>query len=151
AESRANLILFNRWFQMRASRADRLRFWHSYRRARRTLAVLHDDAAEVREVERGTTASNLRFWASREVRCLGSNRYFRRVRAGPCRGYAVRDLPEDYLSALLTDPDATFTSPGANVLKDSRTSTVVKVVVPTVDGPRPAVLKRVNVRRWFEP
>ena len=32
-ESRANLLLFNRWFQLRASRADRLRFWHSLQRS----------------------------------------------------------------------------------------------------------------------
>ena len=30
-ESRNNLVLFNRWFQIRASRADRARFWHAYR------------------------------------------------------------------------------------------------------------------------
>lgn len=153
AESRANLVLFNRWFQMRVSRADRLRFWHSYRRSRHTLPTVRPEreGEEARAVERDTLASNVRFWAGRESRCVGKNRYFRPVRRGAVRGFAVRDLPDDLLRELLADPDALFTRPGTRVLKDSRTSTVAEVVLPTADGPRPLVLKRVQVRRWFEP
>jgi tRNA A-37 threonylcarbamoyl transferase component Bud32 len=153
AESRANLVLYNRWFQLRASRPDRQRFWRAYRRSRQTLppATAAAGGSQAREVERGTLASNLRFWAGRERRCLGTNRYFRRVRNGSVRGFAVRDLPDGFLAELLTDPDAAFTRPGVKLLKDSRTSTVAEVVIPTPDGPRHAVLKRVRVRRWFEP
>lgn len=153
AESRANLVLFNRWFQMRASRADRLRFWHSYRRSRRTLPTARPDREgdEACSVERGTLASNLRFWAGREPRCVGKNRYFRPVRRGSVRGFAVRDLPDEAVKELLADPDAPFTRPGTKLLKNSRTSTVAEVVLPTADGPRVLILKRVKVRRWFEP
>lgn len=152
-ESRANLLLFNRWFQLRASRADRLRFWHSYRHARHTLPppdTAHNPD-QARDVENGTTASNLRFWNGRASRCLGSNRYFRKVKAGSLRGYAVRDLPDAVLVALLADPDALFTRPGTRVLKDSRTSTVAEVALPTPGGPPALILKRVNVRHWSEP
>jgi tRNA A-37 threonylcarbamoyl transferase component Bud32 len=153
AESRANLVLYNRWFQLRASRADRLRFWHSYRRSRRTLPTASPDreGEQARDVERGTAASNLRFWANRESRCVGKNRYFRLVRCGSVRGFAVRDLSEELLGELLADPDAAFTQPGAKLLKDSRTSTVAELQIPTADGPRSLILKRVKVRRWFEP
>src|SRR5262249_47924079 len=37
--ARDNLTLLNRWFSLRANRADRLRFWTAYRRARRTGAL----------------------------------------------------------------------------------------------------------------
>lgn len=153
AESRANLVLYNRWFQLRASRADRLRFWHSYRRNRRTLPTTapRHECDQAREVERQTVASNLRFWAGRESRCVGKNRYFRPVRCGSVRGFAVRDLPDDVLLDLLADPDALFAQPGVKLLKDSRTSTVAELTLLTPDGPRAVVLKRVSVRRWFEP
>src|SRR5581483_4573288 len=94
---------------------------------------------------------NLRFWANRESRCVGKNRYFRPVRCGAVRGFAVRDLPDDFLRDLLADPDAPFARPGAELLKDSRTSTVAELTLPTPDGPRQVILKRVRVRRWFEP
>jgi tRNA A-37 threonylcarbamoyl transferase component Bud32 len=148
-----NLVLFNRWFQLRATRTDRARFWHAYCLARATLPPA--EAGELRagaaELELRTVASNLRFWAGRRSRCLGSNRYFRRVGGGNYRGFAVRELPEDFLRGLLADPDSALARPDARILKDSRTSTVAVLAMPTADGPVPVVLKRVNLRSRAEP
>jgi len=169
--SRANLVVFNRWFQLRASRTDRFRFWKEYcaSRARSGLTVgwalptnssggiAGDPNApdlvvgsahptkerRVRDVERTTAVSNFRFWAGRVSRCLGTNRYFQKVKRGEVRGFAVRDLPDDVLAPLLDNPDALFT----RLLKDSRTSTVAIVNL----GGRELILKRVNVRHWTEP
>jgi tRNA A-37 threonylcarbamoyl transferase component Bud32 len=146
AASRANLVLFNRWFQLRASRADRARFWRAYRRARVSRPI---DAGRATELERDTHASNLRFWAGREGRCLGTNRHFRRVTAGPFRGFAVRDLPDAFLRQLLANPDATLAA--GRPLKAGRTSTVVVIDLPAAGGPVPVVLKRVDVRGRFDP
>jgi tRNA A-37 threonylcarbamoyl transferase component Bud32 len=152
-ESNKNLVLFNRWFQLRASRADRARFWHAYRRARSTLPPPTPEELRIgaKELERDTIASNLRFWAGRESRCLGSNRYFRKIHAGPFRGFAVRDLPEAFLHQVLADPDAALKRPDMPIFKDSRTSTVAVLMMPTDAGPVPVVLKRVNVRSRIEP
>ena len=147
-DARANLVLLNRWFQLRASRTDRLRFWRAYRDARRTISPPPDAA---RDIERRTAASNLRFWAGRVGRCVGKNRHFRRLKAGPVRGWAVRDLPEEFLREFLADPDGAFQRLGVRLLKDSRTSTVAAFTIPAPDGPRPVVLKRVNIRKWHEP
>lgn len=150
---RANLVLLNRWFQLRTSRADRLRFWRAYvgpagvrpdPRAARAYTT-------ARDLERRTHASNLRFWAGRVPRCLGKSRHFAKLDAGAVRGWAVRDLPEEFLNDFLADPTALFDRPGVRVLKDSRTSTVAALAIPTPEGPRPVVLKRVNVRWWHEP
>ena len=142
AESRANLVLYNRWFQLAASRPDRLRFWHAYRAARRSLGL---GPSHSLEVERETLASNIQFWANRESRCVSKHRHFRKL-TGTFRGFAVADFPTDFLA----DPDALFGLPTTRVLKDSRTSTVAEVVLPTPDGPRPVILKRFNVRRPSE-
>lgn len=154
AESRENLVLLNRYFELRADRADRARFWHAYRGARVTLPP--PDPAELRaradELERATRASNLRFWAAREQRWLGSNRTIRRVRHGTLRGLAVRDLSDDFLRTLLADPDAPFAAAtGPHVLKDCASSTVVVIPMPTAAGPVPVVFKRVNAKSWVGP
>ena len=152
-ESKKNLVLFNRWFQLRASRADRVRFWHAYRYARTTLPdpTPHELRRGAKELERATIVSNLRFWAGRESRCLGNNRYFRRIRRGDFRGFAVRDLPEEFIQQLLANPDALLREPQTPLFKDSRTSTVAVLTMPTPAGVVPVVLKRVNVRSRWEP
>lgn len=149
-ESRDNLVLYNRWFQLRASRADRLRFWHAYSHGRAMPRELM--AERGRELERATLASNLRFWAGRVSRCLGQNRYFRTVNVGNYRGFAVRDLPEDLVRGITENLDAYFaqTDATATVLKDSRTSSVVAFTITTPAGPRDVVLKRFNMRHGSE-
>jgi tRNA A-37 threonylcarbamoyl transferase component Bud32 len=138
AETRANLVMLNRWFQLRATRADRARFWAAYRAARLRLPTT---PAMARDLEAATAASNHRFWARRVSRYRSDNREFRRVKGG----YAVRDFPADALRAWLADPDDPFDRPGVVRLKDSRSSTVVAGELP--DGRR-VVLKRFRWKGW---
>lgn len=147
AASRANLVLFNRWFQLRAGRTDRLRFWQSYRAARPALAL---GATEAKELERATLASNRRFWLARTARYKGTHRTVRKVRAGRVRGLAVRDLPAEFLNTLVANPDALFAHPGSKLLKQCVSSTVAEVEMPAPGGPRTVVLKRVNPRGVFD-
>jgi len=153
ARSRDNLALFNRFFQMRASRPERARFWNQYRRSRGTLPFPTAEAirSEAKELERETHDSNLHLWTKREGRWLGSNRTLRKVKRGKMRGLAVRDIPEPAIRALLENPDDVFARPDTRILKDSRTSTVAAFVIPTPGGPLPVILKRVNLRSWTEP
>src|SRR5579885_3600887 len=63
-ETKANLTLLNRWFQLRASRTDRLRFWRAYLNARSSLPAGAADQM-AKELEQATEASNNRFWSAR--------------------------------------------------------------------------------------
>ncbi|HMC64582.1 MAG TPA: lipopolysaccharide kinase InaA family protein, partial [Gemmataceae bacterium] len=81
--SRENLIIFNRWFVLRASRTDRLRFWRAYCGERRgesgersSTALRALRSALSVDLERRTWQSNLRFWRRRDRRCLGTIRYY---------------------------------------------------------------------------
>src|SRR5206468_1566795 len=65
-----NLVVLNRWFALRASRTDRLRFWRAYDPGARA------DARTPRDLEERTLASNLTFWRRRDPRCLADNRCF---------------------------------------------------------------------------
>lgn len=138
--SRSNLVLYNRWFALRATRADRRRFLLAYTRARTAIEVPKNGATLI---ERATGASNRRFWLARTARYSGSHRSIRNVRGRAGRGLAVRDLPPEFLRELLTDPDALFARPGTTVLKECETSTVAEIEMPTPDGPQPVILKRV--------
>src|SRR5204862_6287165 len=106
---------------------------------------------EAAELERATRASNRRFWLARTARYRGTHRTVRRVRAGAVRGLAVRDLPDAFLRDLLANPDAAFLRPGTRLLKQCVSSTVAELEMPTTDGPRAVILKRVNVRSALGP
>ena len=138
-----NLVLFNRWFILRTSRTDRMRFWTAFRLA---LGRLNREVG--RTVERKTVESNLRFWARRFGRYSGENREFRRIRSGPFRGFGARD---GILGSILDDPDAIFERNDVAVLKSSRSSKVVSFIGETASGPHRFVFKRIPVRSVFSP
>lgn len=143
-DSLANLVRYNRWFQLRATATDRARFWHAYRAARQTVTFAPDDATRL---EAATRASNRRFWLARTARYKGTHRTVRRVPGG----LAVRDLPASFLRRLITNPDAAFERPGTKILKRCEGSTVAELTLPTPDGPRRVILKRVNVKSALDP
>ena len=114
SEKTDNLVLLNRWFQLRSSRTDRAQFWRVYGGSKQ----------DAKGIETATCQSNLRFWANRLGRYLGNNREFRRIAGVGVKGHAVRDLPQELLSMWLADPDAVFADANAQILKDSPSSTV---------------------------
>ncbi len=117
------LTLLNRFFQLQASRSDRLRFWRAY-------AVVSIGTVDAKRVEALTDDSNRRFWVARQKRHLGDNRDTHGVNGPAARGWAVRNLPAELVASWLADPDAPFRDPSAKVLKNSRTSTVARVETP---------------------
>ncbi|HKB01400.1 MAG TPA: lipopolysaccharide kinase InaA family protein [Gemmataceae bacterium] len=139
-----NLVLLNRWFQIRATRTDRLRFWRAYAGP----AASPDDA---RRIERETDRSAVQLWASRDRRSMRDNRDFRRIRGAGLLGYSVRDFDAKVVSEFLADPDGPFDRPGANLLKDSRSATVCRIDVPTPTGLRAMVYKRFRVTHRSDP
>jgi tRNA A-37 threonylcarbamoyl transferase component Bud32 len=166
--SRDNLVVLNRWFTLRCGRADRLRFWHTYF-AGRGRAVRRSWAASVlgpgpaaqpdrltravvaADLERRTWESNLGFWRHRDRRCLGSNRYYRRVRTAAVSGHAVTDLDRAELAELSADPDEPFRRPGVKLLKDSRSSTVAELEMTVGGVARRVIYKRFRVTAWTDP
>jgi hypothetical protein len=158
--SRQNLVVFNRWFILHASRTDRLRFWHAYYRARGDLCdwppdLAHDShqqAADLaRDLETRTRRSNFRFWRRRDWRCLRKNRQYRLVASAGVVGHAVADVAGDLVAALLADPDEPFRRQGMTFLKDSRTSTVAEFDMPVGGTIQRVIYKRFCVKSWTGP
>jgi tRNA A-37 threonylcarbamoyl transferase component Bud32 len=125
----ANLVLVNRWFQLRGQRTDRARFWNAYAEARTGLGQ-----AEAREVEARTLDSNREFWRTRDARYLGTNRQFRKSR----HGHAIKEV-------VLSDPTVLLPQPGSRIVKDSASTTVAEI---ELDG-RPAIVKRFKLKKRF--
>ena len=117
--SAGNLVLLNRWFQVRATRTDRLRFWRAYAGTA--------SKSEPKEIEAQTRRSNLRFWQNRLTRYFGNNREYRKIRGPGVRGHAVHELPEELLAKWIADPDGVFGRSSGVLLKDSPSSTVAVV------------------------
>lgn len=143
-ERLANLTLLNRWFRLRATRSDRLRFWRAY-------AGPDWSPDDARELECLTDRSVTQLWESRDGRCLRENRHFRRIRGAGVDGFCERQVEDSIVSALLADPDAIFQRPNVAILKNSRSSTVCAFDAPTEAGLRGLVFKRFCVTRWYDP
>lgn len=167
--SRTNLVLLNRWFQLRTHRTDRLRFWQAYCRGRLSWAKL--SAAEKRrriaEVEVSTLRSNQRLWLARRKRYSRPNRHCQRVIQENRRGLAVRELPAVIVQYWMQQVDAWIDqarqaqapAPGwcssqegvtIRLLKDGPEGTVLAVQQDGLDGPGEVVIKRFGLRRWYE-
>jgi tRNA A-37 threonylcarbamoyl transferase component Bud32 len=147
AARRENLVIFNRYFQLRADRTDRLRFWRAYVNAAGHAIV---DPSEVVgcELEHQTRESNLLFWRARDARCRRSNRYYRRFKIGAVRGCAVRDFDP---GVLANAPDGPFDRQGAQVLKSSRSSTVIEFDLPVGGELRRVIYKRFRLTDRRDP
>ena len=132
-----DLVAWNRFFQLRASRVDRRRFWRAYTAG----YPLPDSAAG--GIEAATRTSNLRFWTRRLKRPLLDNRETRRIPGG----YAARDLTLAEL-ARWAKPDAVLANRQGECWKDSASATVAPVVVQLVGGDMPGVIKRFHLKSW---
>lgn len=144
-QAQSNLVVFNRYFSLRSTACQRMRFWRAYCQARLTGTLDHRTACK--QIELATLQSNLALWRTREKRCQREGRQFRVVRGSAARGYAVRDFDSDAAARLASDPDAPFNASGVRLLKDSPSVTVAALNL----GGRPVVYKRFRVTSWTDP
>lgn len=141
---RENLITLNRWFILRSTRADRLRFWRSYERGT-SLPERADSRPE--SLETATWQSNAVFWSARAKRYQASSRHIKSVESGHYRGLVMAEWHDRLADTLVNQPDKLFNHQAATMLKDGRASTVVRIV----HYERPLILKRFNTRSWLDP
>lgn len=130
-QRRENLCVFNRYFILRASRTDRLRFWRAY--VQGAAKPDHPDATPTK-LEEASAQSNLSFWIAREKKYLAESRL---VRQAAC-GLAARKFPEESITQLTENINHWFDPTQSRQLKTGGASTVA--ITPF------GVLKRFNVR-----
>ncbi|MFM7113736.1 MAG: lipopolysaccharide kinase InaA family protein, partial [Planctomycetota bacterium] len=73
-----NLVILNRWFQLRSNPWDRLRFFKTYWRSslENGLNNCGDWLRIAKLIEEQTKVSNSRLWKKRDYKCFGSNKLF---------------------------------------------------------------------------
>lgn len=146
----ANLAHVNHAFCLRTSRSERLRFVRTYLATRRSPIERPEDLP--REIEEQSRLWAERLWCRAGKRCLGDNKYFATYRSSRCWAVAARDVAPETVRALLRNPDAPFSWPGARPLKDSRTTTVAEVRLPGgPEGDWPVIYKRFNRKKFLDP
>lgn len=134
SELMAMLVPFNRWFQLRTTRSDRLRFLRAV------------GGGDSRQLEVETLKSNIGFWQRRFDRYSRTNREYRRIHGNGLHGMAMANVPEGVIQSLLEDPEAPFAQ--ARPIKTSKSSTVIRV---KFDALGECILKRIPVRSWLDP
>lgn len=153
-----NLVLLNRWFALRTTRTDRLRFWKRYQLASRfpTFQKHH-----IFEIEQKTARSNFQLWKKRNLRTLGNNRSFQKIKCPPLKGHVYHELAPEVLETLLSNPDAPFQTDRLlsnsdapfqidRLLKNSRSSAVVEITFSTSQGKKSYIWKKFKVTHWYD-
>lgn len=152
-----NLVLLNRWFQLRCPAWDRYRFLRAYLNEWKRSDNFPDldPRAMARDIEKRTFTSNQKLWKGRDLRCLGNNRDFvRRTKQG-CSVMHLRDCQTEVIDLLQNSaPEERL----ASIFKKSASSTVGLVPLFASSTHRSVVLKIIPHRRpvidwirsWFE-
>jgi hypothetical protein len=148
-DAQKNLALLNHYFWFRSDRTDRRRFLARYLTARESGPP--DPKSFARGIETSTRGWAEQLWRRWGKRCLGTNKYFKKLRGPHAWSIASRELERSEVYALLNDPDEPFRRPDAVVLKQSRTATVVETTM-TVNGvPSRVVYKKFHRKKWLDP
>ena len=147
--ARQNLALLDHYFWLRSSRTDRYRFLKTY------LDTRTDPPPEVgpfaRRIEDATRLWAERLWRRWGRRCRSTNKYFEVYRGPLTRCVASRDLDASEIGPLLEEPDRPFAQPGATLLKNSRTTSVVETTMLVRGQPTQVIYKRFNRKKWLDP
>ena len=140
--SRENLLAFGLFFFTMARRLDRARFLRRYLEWRAHLGI--DWRVESKRLEIDLRRKAFRFWRKLDYRCTSNNRRFCYRNIESAHGFAVSEIDEQTILALLRDPDAPFRVASAEVLKDSPSSDVVCLPMTIGDTRAPEIYKRFN-------
>jgi tRNA A-37 threonylcarbamoyl transferase component Bud32 len=143
-DRRHNLVTLNRWFILRSSRSDRLRFWRAYE-SRTSLPDRPDALPEA--LEEATRRSNAEFWKTRKKRFGPSSRHVEPLHHGSVSGLIMSNAIDELGPLLENNPEQLFTDETTTTLKDGRASTVARIVRKDQSW----ILKRFNVRSWLDP
>lgn len=157
-ESRiGNLVLLNRWFQLRCPAWDRYRFLLAYLAEWKSSGTFPDiDPRRLaRDIENRTFSSNQSLWKGRDSRCLVNNRDFVRLHENGCTLIALRNSPREAVD-LVRDPAAEARL--TRIFKKSGSSTVGLMPLSQNATSRAVVLKIIPyrhtaidwVRSWLE-
>lgn len=148
ARAARELARMGRYFTLRTSRSDRLRFFVSYGKAR---GFSRDRiAALAPAVEAATLESRADFWRRRDGRGLHKNPRFRRYHSPGRLALADRELPEQTVRLLMQDPDGPFQSSVVHWWKIGRATRVAEIELLAIRRGDTLIYKQYYFKGWHE-
>lgn len=142
------LSRMGRYFTLRTSRSDRLRFFRHYCRFRDLPADRVDDLARL--VESATDESRADFWRRRDTRRIHRNARIQRYSAPGVRAFAAQEVPEEVVRKLMADPDRPFETSLCRWWKLGRVTRVGEVHMPEVRPDETLIYKQHYFKGWHE-
>ena len=142
-----SLMSQNDWHRLTDN--ERLRGWLSFRKASGLSFSRVEERLFLVELSRIVHQRIYAVWNQRVRRNTKANRDFYELRVRRCRAWASREIPADWLSAFLFDPDRTLNQSTTRIIKQSRHG-----IVAVIPGPRRALMiKKFSPRhladRWL--
>ena len=150
ALARRELTRMGRYFTIRTTHADRLRFLKAYLRERHFPPNAYRTLAPA--VEHQTAESRADFWRRRDVRKVRKNPRLVQYRDGAMRAEAVTDLPEELVRSLMAAPDRPFDHNVHRWWKIGRVTRVAEVDLPAAGrtGENLLIYKQYYFKGWLE-
>jgi len=131
-----NLVVFNRFFFPLFSRITRLRFFKEYVQG---YAPFERDLKNLAGmIERKTEQSLRALWRKRDIRCMGSNKYFAGLKRGAVKWIVRKKYLSPALEKILENPEAAYAS--GKLLEESGPKEVSRVLAN--DFPNPLLIKK---------
>jgi tRNA A-37 threonylcarbamoyl transferase component Bud32 len=111
---------------------ERMYCWRSFRAAcSEWQPGKNEERRFLTELEGEVWRNSFSSWKSRSWRCVQTNREFYSLRKPLQRTWVSRDIPEDWMQQLLSNPDDPFHASDTKILKTSRHAQVALIRGPS--------------------
>ena len=140
-----------RYFTLRTSTVDRLRFFKRYAELRGLAPDTIKSLA--RDAERVVLTSRAEFWRRRDTRPARKNLRIVRYETSSARAFAVEELAAETVYRLMADPDAPFDPDDGAVKhwwKIGRATRVAEVDLPAIRSGSALIYKQYYFKGWHE-
>lgn len=142
------LARMGRYFTLRTSRTDRLRFFQHYCKLRNFTPNQTDLLS--REVEHQTVESRADFWRRRDTRPQRKNQRFDLYQNRTARAYALPEIPTEIVTSLMDNPDQPFLNSLVHWWKIGRATRVAEVELPVIRAGDSLIYKQYYFKGWHE-
>lgn len=137
-----------RYFTLRTSAADRLRFFKKYAEFRGF--DVEETRKLARDVEKYTMDSRADFWRRRDTRSPRKSTRIVEYRSRGAFAYAAQDIPEETIRQLMANPAEPFEKSVVHWWKIGRGTRVAEVELPAIRRGDSLVYKEYAFKGWHE-
>lgn len=148
SNAKRELSRMGRYFTLRTTPSDRLRFFLEYTRLRGIDPARARELA--RDVEHQTIESRADFWRRRDIRPVRKVPSVREYSQPGVKAYVVNEFPDHVIRQLMANPDKPFNSSVVHWWKIGRGTRVAEVEMPAIRDGESLIYKQYYFKGWHE-